>query len=168
MDVLAEIRKRTAGAHEETQFDVRDVTSQAPYQIKGATVLTSSHQFHIDPTPWNVWVVIDDLLRTGSEIADILRERNIAPSSKKEAIAIAELIMFGKRLKAYPNFNDRMDTGARKPKAKKREGVYEVVLYTAAFPYTRTFEQTIRLGQGICEVTGEPSVKKKAGKRGHC
>ncbi len=157
LNITEEIRKRTIGASEQTAFDIRDVTNNSPYKIEGATYLISSHQFNIDPTPWNSWIVIDGKLRKGSEIVDILKEKNIFPKSKQEAIDIAKLIVTldHRSTRVYPDFNAPTGTGAKKPSVTEKDGTYEVILYTSEFPYTWTVKQTIKLGEGVYEVKGD-------------
>jgi hypothetical protein len=156
-DIVEQIRKQTIGANEETTFDIRDVTNEAPYKIKGITYLISSHQFNIDPTPWDTWIVINGKLRKGYEIKDVLKEKYIFPKSKEEALDIAKLIIFaeGRGTRVYPEFNDRMNTGAKKPKVTEINGIYEIVLYTSNFPYTFSVKLTFRLGEGIYELKSE-------------
>lgn len=157
LDITEEIRKRTLGATKETVFDIRDLTANAPYRIEGAVYLSSAHQFYIDPVPYDLWIVIDGKVREGREIIDILKEKNIVPKSKQEAINIAKLIlaMEHEGIQVYPDFPAGKVSGAKKPSAKEKDGIYEIVLYTSSFPYTWTTKVTVKLGQGIYEAKGE-------------
>lgn len=153
--ILDLIREKTIGATKETTFDIRQIETKC--EIQGVYFLRSAHMFHIDPVPFDNWIVDGDKVRPGREILEVLREKNFVPSSKEEAIEAAKLVfaLEGHEVRIYPEFNAK---GCKKPKAVEKDGVYEVTLFISYgfyFQIPRPVKVIIRIGKGVYEVSRE-------------
>jgi len=153
--ILDQIRKKTIGANKETTFDIRPIETKC--KIPGVYFLRSAHMFHIDPVPFDNWIVDGEKIRPGREILDVLREKNYSPSSKEEAIEAAKLVfaLEDHEVRVYPDFNAK---GCKKPKAVEKDGVYEVTLFISYgffFQPPRPVKVVMRIGKGIYEMDRE-------------
>jgi hypothetical protein len=158
--ILEQIREKTIGASKNTQFDIREIETK--YKIPNVTFLRSSHQFHIDPTPWNNWVIDGEKVRHGREIIELLKEKKIIPKSKEEALEIAKLILNVENtaIRIYPDFNAE---GCKKPKVTFKNEIYEIILYVShgfGFHPAIPVKVIIRLGESICDIEKISSLKK--------
>jgi len=151
-DIVAKIRKKTIGATKETTFDIRSIETSV--KIPGVSFLRASHQFNIDPVPWDNWIVDGEKVRPGREIIDLLKEKEFVPNSKEEAIETAKLVLILESgpIRIYPDFNAK---GCKKPSVSVKDGVYEVVMFISYgfyFQPPRPLKIIFRIGKEICEV----------------
>ena len=156
--ILEQIRKKTIGATKETTFDIRSI--ETSIKIPGVSFLRASHQFNIDPVPWDNWIIDGKKVRPGREIIDLLKEKEFVPSSKEEAIETAKLVLILESgpIRIYPDFNAK---GCKKPSVSVRDGIYEVVMFISHgfyFQPPMPVKIIFRIGKGICEVKSSREI----------
>ncbi|MFB0527563.1 MAG: hypothetical protein ACETVT_01645 [bacterium] len=117
-------------------LEIEDITSSAPYQIPNVRIFRGCYMLNKDPVPYSQWVIVGSD-KIYEDMADVLKQLNIIPKSKEEALKLARLIIFAKDRNSniYPDLDtdtrERYKNILNEPEVSEKENYYEIVLFVS-------------------------------------